>query len=402
MKHPGINCRLVFYGLDHTFFEQPPTAQSNLPRPTHWNHKQEISTSASLFDGLKTCSTAANAFCRAPILSYHMIPGPTTNWTHKSRVAGMKALQPKGILSPFEPRAYLMTFTKSASKFQAFDSSHHPISAKRLCKGSGDSLPRWRTPTYFSNILWFFNMWIFMLGIKEPEIGYWVPIVFLSIINGFQVVIVSYTLVHAETWFPHLYAGRFGGTVLSKHWHHLDNLGREFVGIHPKDTIWLEVGHVPFRGNGIELLAIYEKPIWNFRGEQGRHALIPVVRQYGFHTEHRTYKLVSCQTAYIVFLGFQRRSTFISTGRPKLVWKYVHIRAVSGIQVVKDSVSKAFVSHVYNTERGFLTSGGKKVLLSNSKELAFLEVGISFESDFSTFILVASCCLDAPLFFSDG
>ena len=53
----------------------------------------------------------------------------------------MKALQPKGILSLFEPRAYLMTFTKSASKFQAFDSSHHPISAKRLCKGSGDTLP---------------------------------------------------------------------------------------------------------------------------------------------------------------------------------------------------------------------------------------------------------------------
>ena len=70
--------------------------------------------------------------------------------------------------------------------------------------------------------------------------------------------------------------------------------------------------------------------------------------------------------------------------------------------MVKDSVSKASVSHVYNTERGFLTSGGKKVLLSNSKELASLEVGISFESDFSTSISVASCCLDAPLFFSDG
>lgn len=120
-----------------------------VPQAGNFYMGQSLVWKDSVIHGCK-CFFALTEIC-------HMIPGPTTNWTHKSRLVGMKALQPAGILSLFEPRAYLMTFTKSASKFQAFDSSHHPISAKRLCKGSGDTCPKWRTPHCFP--ISYFHVW---------------------------------------------------------------------------------------------------------------------------------------------------------------------------------------------------------------------------------------------------
>ena len=156
LEHPGMNCRRVFYELDQVFLKN--THQLHSPM----FHAQPVSTTSRKFlhgsvFGLERFSDPRLQMFFALTEICHMIPGPTTSWTHKSRLVGMKALQPAGILSLFEPRAYLMTFTKSASKFQAFDSSHHPISAKRLCKGSGDTCPKWRTPHFFP--ISYFHVW---------------------------------------------------------------------------------------------------------------------------------------------------------------------------------------------------------------------------------------------------